>query len=444
MKAAIYTSHARHHSEHAIAMSEGLKRHGIDYEFFSDTPPASDFIVSWGWRKARLWHSRYREVLVMERGYIGDRYKWTSLGWNGLNGRARWNAAQDDGNRLNKYYPRIMRPWKKENSGYALIIGQVPGDASIHGVDIDTWYNNVYEKLIKLGYDVKYRHHPLANRNKKPVPFASLDGELIKVLRGAQFVITYNSNTAVDAVVNGIPAITYDEGSMAWPVSSHKLTDKLFRGERKDWLIDLSWRQWNIEEIRSGFAWDIIKRQDLTNRKYTALVLGGGPNVWKEAEDAFNSYNIDFIIAINTSIKDFPGRLDMAITLHPSKLKTWLTERNNNGFPAPLMTVAHKTYDGVTNPIEYKWPEMKYSGSSGLFAVKAAFELLNASRVILAGVPMSCEPHYYKSKEQPWNDSRAFLPAWKQSLPRLLGKVKSYSGVTAELLGKPTKEWANG
>jgi len=72
-----------------------------------------------------------RDVLVMERGYIGDRTHWTSLGWNGLNGRARVPLAPADGGaRFERNYSRLMHPYNPAGH-YALIIGQVPGDASL-------------------------------------------------------------------------------------------------------------------------------------------------------------------------------------------------------------------------------------------------------------------------------------------------------------------------
>jgi hypothetical protein len=143
---------------------------------------------------------------------------------------------------------------------------------------------------------------------------------------------------------------------------------------------------------------------------------------------------------------DYPGKIDAAVTLHPSKLEEWLYTRKAKDFPTHV--VSFKTRDrvreyNVTAVIDYMWPEMKQSGSSGLYAVKVAFELFNVEKLILAGVPMNGERHYHNNK--PWGEPKDFRKAWLEVMEtRLLGRVKSFSGWTAEHLGTPSKEWAHG
>ena len=65
-------------------------------------------------------------------------------------------------------------------------------------------------------YDrVIFRPHPL-DKNKHPVGGAEYSTRTLEEdLNDAAVVITYNSNTAVDAVMNGVPAISMDKGG-AW------------------------------------------------------------------------------------------------------------------------------------------------------------------------------------------------------------------------------------
>lgn len=451
MKAAIYISRAPHHEAHAQAMAEGLARHNINTTFFSTAPEPADFHVFWGWRVAENYRNKGYNILVMERGYIGDRFKWTSLGWNGLNGRATWNKPHDDGGRFNRNFSSLVCDYNSNRNGYALIIGQVPGDMSIKRVNMADWYNRAFlamERKFGNG-NVKFRQHPVAKQRGFASPFPSLDGDLKDALAGAKIVVTFNSNTGVDALLAGVPTIACDHGSMAWPVANHGIDDtRLEVRDRRAWLNALAWKQWTLEEIASGFAWDCIKPEHVAAKPKTVLVLGGGDTVWLEAERAFLEYEIDYVIAINNCVADYPGRIDAALTLHPVKMQEWLETRSNRKYPSPRYVVAHedrrgkREYPCINKVIPYMWPEMRYSGSSGLFAVKTAFELFSADKVILAGVPMSVGSDHYHKPGIPWKDADAFWPAWQSTFPRLVGKVKSFSGRTAQLLGQPSKEWA--
>jgi len=53
--------------------------------------------------------------------------------------------------------------------------------------------------------------------------------------------------------------------------------------------------------------------------------------------------------------------------------------------------------------------------------------------VILCGVPMDRRPNVFRGKD--WHQFQTYLGAWTTFLPRLLGKVRSQSGWTREILG---------
>lgn len=245
MKAAVFAGTMDHHRAHAGPMADGLKRHGIEVEFYQDRPPLADFVVTWGWGRAKAVR---QPVLVMERGYLGDRLKvWTSLGWNGLNGRARWNKPGDDGERFRLHFGHLIGDWT-ERDGYALLIGQVEGDQSIAHVNIHAWYMQAGEALKMRGFDVKFRPHPNGNPGR-PIE---------EDFAGTGCVVTFNSNAGVLAALAGIPVIACDIGSMAWPIAAHGLEVDLIRPDRCEWLSGLAWKQWTREEIACGLAWDHV------------------------------------------------------------------------------------------------------------------------------------------------------------------------------------------
>jgi hypothetical protein len=199
----------------------------------------------------------------MERGFI-QRMDWTSLGWDGLNGRAQWNVAADSGQRFDTNFGHLIGDWCRSD-GYALIIGQVKGDAALVNVDIDRWYEQAVKAMFARGFEeVRIREHPVAIQQRKRLLTCQeflIEGSLEEALSGAAVVVTYNSNTGVDAALAGIPVIACDHGSMAWPIAAQSLNAEVVTPDRRQWCIDLSWRQWTLDELSSGFAWDHVKRE---------------------------------------------------------------------------------------------------------------------------------------------------------------------------------------
>lgn len=224
----------------------------------------ADFAVCWGWRKgSRLRASGFdRPILVMERGYIGDRMKvWTSLGWDGLNGRARFPEPADGGERFWSNHGHLAKEWERFD-GYWLIAGQVLGDMSLANVDYLEWLKDTIDELDRIGVDARFRPHPEAVRRGQvfPVPaYMVSTGTLESDLSEAACVIAYNSNATVDAVLAGIPAITVDEGAMAWDVTSHHVSQALVTPDRSEWFRRMAWTQWTLPEIQSGEAWEVVR-----------------------------------------------------------------------------------------------------------------------------------------------------------------------------------------
>lgn len=243
------------------AFADGLRRHGWRADLVADLERPADMAVFWGVRRApaiALQRAAGGEVCILERAYLGDRFAWTSVSFGGrLNGRAEFRSARDDPARLDRHFPGLLRPWRREG-GYALLIGQVPGDMALAPVNgsLTGWYGRTAARLRRLGYDVRFRPHPLSPlRGREGRGFRSAPADLRAAIAGAALVVTFNSNAGVDAVVAGTPAMAADRGSMAWPVTTHRADEEPIRPDRRAWAARLAWCQWSLDEMRSGECW---------------------------------------------------------------------------------------------------------------------------------------------------------------------------------------------
>ncbi len=251
----------QHQKDHAQALADGLVKHGIEATIYPErrdgTLPTEQVVACWGWRIGEVLRHAGKHVIVMERGFI-DRMNYASLGWNGINGRARRDWKAESAERLHTLFPRAIKPWNPHGD-YVLICGQVPGDSALKGVDISQWYAEAASACSKFG-PIRFRPHPVAVdygvKDHVVGAQVSHDG-LAEDLRNACVVVTYNSNTGVDALLAGKPTIVRGRGSMAtiaakdWTIQPEP--------QRTGWAAQLAWSQFSIEEIRSGYAWDVIK-----------------------------------------------------------------------------------------------------------------------------------------------------------------------------------------
>lgn len=257
MKAVILARQG-HQLESGNAFALGLRRHGWSVSILPRPEPC-DLLVMWGVRREEIIRRQLRdggEVCILERGYLGDRFQWTSVSFGGgLNGRGRFHGPFEDGSRFEAHFAPLMRDWTHRD-GPAVIMGQVPADMSLKGLDPFALWIGAARDLAEQGVDVRFRGHPKANGFGLP-GVERIGGDLAEVLGRAGLVVTINSNAGVDAVMAGVPTITMDERAMAWPVTGHRV-DEVIRPDRLAWARAMAWKQWRLDEMASGDCWAAI------------------------------------------------------------------------------------------------------------------------------------------------------------------------------------------
>jgi hypothetical protein len=269
MKIAIYEHQLPHAMPHLQAFGKGLRQHGHEYDWVplsTPTPVACDLAVFWGHKRKDViaaQRARGCRYLVLERGYIGGRFRWSSAGYDGLNGRADFcNAGASDA-RFRTYFAPLLRPWRQSSGDYVLLIGQCRFDQSV----VDLGMLRVLTEavaIIRKSTELRIRFRPHPGDPKVPPPSGTtiMGGTLEEALSRAHVVITINSNTGVDAAFAGVPVIALDQGSMAWPVAGHNVNQVIqpLRPERWGWAVQLAWCQWTDEEMSEGKTWSHLAK----------------------------------------------------------------------------------------------------------------------------------------------------------------------------------------
>lgn len=229
--------------------------------------------VTWGMRGGRLGimrHSRQvgRRHLILERGYIGDRMKWTSLSFEHITGRGVYAPAPSDGGkRFNEHFAELLKPWARDRPSVAVVMGQVKGDMTHRHVDFDRWILAICGRLLKCKKfeQVWFRPHPLELakgrilRVPRGVQTLTDKTPLPDVLAATKYVVTFNSTSGVDSILAGVHTFAEDAGSMVYGVADRQVGE-MKEPAREPWANALAWKQWSMAELIDGTAWSHYRR----------------------------------------------------------------------------------------------------------------------------------------------------------------------------------------
>lgn len=174
-----------------------------------------------------------------------------------------------------------------------------------------------------------------------------------------------------------------------------------------------------------------------------ALVLGGAECLWQDVEAALEMGEFQGVVACNDAGAAWPGDLDGWVSLHSGKLARWIRDREKNGH-WPAWKVAGHLNETQRSPavalyVDHRFPGQRKSGSSGLFAAKFALIDLGFDRAVCCGMPLEAQKHFFGGG--PWYSYGGHRGGWTQALPVIRDRLRSMSGWTADLLGRPTPEW---
>lgn len=238
----------------AQAMAEGVVRAGDKavVRELTASPISADVALMYGWKHAGSM-KRYKNYAYFDLGYW-DReryYRWSMNGWSpSLKRGMPPDRFQSLG--------LTVSPWRKP-CGEIVVAGATMKASSEHGLRYQEWETNAVQRLQGLGKRVVYRPKP-NDKFATPIPGAAFDRRPIsEALASAHGWVTHHSNSAVDALLAGVPVHCETGAASHFSVPMETMGDPELLAGREQFLYDVAWLQWTLEEMRSGETWKHIR-----------------------------------------------------------------------------------------------------------------------------------------------------------------------------------------
>lgn len=163
-------------------------------------------------------------------------------------------------------FRKEIKPWKTDGEEI-LVAGMSERASQVWGLGDSTAHAAAIIAEIR-----KYTDRPICYRPKpscpqaRPIPGTrySHGGVLQDDLRRAYCTVSYRSNVAVDGLIEGVPCIIL--GDHPAKLMSHNDVSRiedLWRPDdplRLQFCSSLSWHQYSLGELRSGYGWKELKK----------------------------------------------------------------------------------------------------------------------------------------------------------------------------------------
>lgn len=268
----------------ADAFAAGVRTHADDTCELRPLQPhivvaACDVAVMVGVKSRELYQAHWAagiHVIYLDKGYTrhsipGPVKVWeywrTAIDAHHPTGRLMRVARPDDrAERLGL----VLQPWRKKGSRIVLA-GSSLKYHDFYGLRHPTTWAQKLVKQIQTVSELPIVYRPKPSwREAVPIDGTefSRDGDITEVLENAWCLVTHGSNAVFEAAINGIPSVVLGD-AVAKPISSQTIEEipnpKLASyADRHQWLANLAYCQWTLEEMASGEAWSILRPQLFT------------------------------------------------------------------------------------------------------------------------------------------------------------------------------------
>jgi len=210
-----------------------------------------------------------RKYVYMDLGYWKRRppgHRWTGyhkLSINGFHPTEYFQRSNPD-DRFRKMGVK-MQPWQTRGKKI-VVIGMSVKAAYVAKLGFEEWEKNIINQIKKVtDRDIIYRAKP-NSLEAKPIEgtkFSQTEA-IERVFDSAHCVVTHHSNAAVDALAYGVPVYCEQGvGSVMSMKSIRAIENPYYPEDRYQFLSDVAYCQWNVDEIKSGRPWRYFKDQGL-------------------------------------------------------------------------------------------------------------------------------------------------------------------------------------
>lgn len=226
-----YNQNLPHQVDHARAFE------ACGFEITTNPGKAADIHVISGPNYAMRWWMPVCEKSV--RTLMIDRAWWddpssVSIGWLQEDGTRKFASGTAE-----RAKPEMM-PWKTRECS-CLVMADYGQNISEVEYLASQRFTTVAKRLHPA--DSKVRH------------LTTLETDL--TLRDV--AITTSGTSGVTAITMGVPTICLDPKNECSPVCSDSIDAPLYRGDREQWLHEMSYKQFTLAEIADGTAWNLLK-----------------------------------------------------------------------------------------------------------------------------------------------------------------------------------------
>jgi hypothetical protein len=286
----------------------GVRRHKDTYistKYFANREYNTDCFVQFNIYNPYLTYNRQDKVdaynyvlktqlpfLVCEEGAMRQLPNYKRWGWTSYkNGIGNFNNDNVDNSRWLKIQKETGIKFAEWNSpgDNILIMGQLEGDSALiemYDAGYKTFNDYIIDQIKKIrkytDRPIVIRPHPLGaktlynkevdlNKAYKNISISknynsttTINGGagLQEDFKNAYCVVTYSSNSCVEAVENGIPIFTLSNTSSAYDIG-HKCFSQIenldYSIEISTWCNKIAYTIWNSKEILNGDMWEHLR-----------------------------------------------------------------------------------------------------------------------------------------------------------------------------------------
>ena len=191
-----------------------------------------------------------RDFYFMDHGYFTnahDHPHWLRIT---KNKHCQNILQQKPTDRYEKHFKQDIKPWNKGKK----ILVLPPTNAIANFFDATDWLDNTI-KILKQNTDREIDQVCATVKVVRPtVHKGNIDWQ------DYHATVTYNSNTMVASLTNGVPVFCDSENSAAAPISETDFTkiETPRYGDRIALFSSLAYNNWTLQEMADGTAWRML------------------------------------------------------------------------------------------------------------------------------------------------------------------------------------------